>query len=85
MDQEYKGFLISGEAGMVHPFSRDSYPAGTICKHGRASSIVEVMRFELRSFAMDDAELAKLFGLEVCRMVVDTCLGLQRGRAPDRR
>jgi hypothetical protein len=57
MDQNTRDF-ISGEAGMVHPFSRASYPAGAICKQGYASSIVEVMRFELRSFTLDDQKLA---------------------------
>jgi hypothetical protein len=47
MLQMYKGFYISGTAGMVHPFSPESYPAGKIYKPGPAGSIEEVTRFSL--------------------------------------
>ena len=59
---------------IVHPFSRDSYPAGAIYKQGRGSSIVEVTRFELPSFKMESQGLAEWFGVELSRMVVDHCL-----------
>ena len=83
--EQYKGFWIAGMAQMVHPFSRDSYPGGVIYKQGRGSSIVEVTRFELPSFTMEIQELAEWFGLELCRMVVDACLGPRPNRAPVRR
>ena len=72
--EECNGFWIEGVARMVHPFSRDSYPAGAIYEQGRGSSIVEVTRFELLSFTMEIQELAEWFGLELCRMLVDHCL-----------
>ena len=84
MDEEYKGFLISGQARMVHPFSRDSYPAGAIYSYGRGSSIVEITRFELPSFKMEIQGLAEWFGLELSRMVVDTCLYPRPNMAPVR-
>ena len=82
--EEYKGFFIVGDARMVHPFSPECYPAGAIYRQGRGSSIVEVTRFGLRSFPMDDQSLAECFGLELCRMVVDHCLGSPVGGPPAR-
>jgi hypothetical protein len=72
--QEYKGFLIDGDARMVHPFYPESYPAGTVYKHGRAGSIVEVGRFEIPNFKMTEQDLAAFIGLELAKMVVDECL-----------
>jgi hypothetical protein len=74
MLQEYKGFYIDGEARMVHPFYPESYPEAQIYNQGRASSIVQVGRFELPKFKMDDKDLAAYFGLELAKMVVDNCL-----------
>jgi hypothetical protein len=37
-----------------HPASPKTYPAGAVYRRGRASSIVEITRFELRSFTMND-------------------------------
>ena len=58
MLREYKGYWISGTAGLVHAFSPDSYVAGAIYKQGRGSSIEEVTRFALQSFKMTDKDLA---------------------------
>ena len=69
--RKYKGFWINGDARMVHPYSPKSYPAGSICKQGRGSSIEEVARFELPSSTMEIQELAEWFGLELAMMVVD--------------
>jgi hypothetical protein len=59
---------------MVHPFRPENFPAGAVYRSGRASSIIEVTRFELPSFKMEDQDLAAYFGLELARMVVDYCL-----------
>ena len=72
--EPYKGFYIDGTAGLIHPFSRETYPAGSIYRQGRGTSIVEVTRFGLPSFEMESQALAEWFGLELCRMVVDECL-----------
>jgi hypothetical protein len=39
MLEQYRGYWISGKAGLVHPFSPESYPAGRIYKPARAGSI----------------------------------------------
>jgi hypothetical protein len=72
--ETYKGFFIAGRAGMVHPFSRESYPAGSVYRQGRGGSIVEVTRFELPSFTIEIPALAECFGRELAILVVDHCL-----------
>jgi hypothetical protein len=72
--QPYKGYFIDGSALMVHPFSPDWYVGGSVLVPGRGSSIVEVTRFQLQRFTVSIKELAKWFGLEVARIVVDGCL-----------
>ena len=74
MLHNYNGYLIEGKAAMIHPFDPSHYPAGTILKHGRAGSIIEVGRVELPSFTIELPELAEWFGLELCRIAVDECL-----------
>jgi hypothetical protein len=59
---------------MVHSFYPESYPVGTVYKQGRGTSIVEVGRFEISNFRMNNQELATFFGIELAKMVVDECL-----------
>jgi hypothetical protein len=63
--EQYRGYWISGKAGLVHPFSPESYPAGQIYKPAAAGSIEEVTRFALQSFKMTDQDLAAFFALEL--------------------
>ena len=41
---------------------------------GRSSSIVEITRFQVQRFTVSIKALAKWFGLEGARIVVDECL-----------
>jgi hypothetical protein len=77
--QPYKGYFIQGGALLVHPFSPDWYIGGSVLVPGRASSIVEVTRFQLQQFTVSIKELAEWFGLEVARIVVDECLAPRKG------
>ena len=70
----YKGYFIHGGAKTVHPFSREWHVAGSVLKPGRLSSIVEVARFQISKFTVDDKEVAEWFGTEICRIAVDECL-----------
>jgi hypothetical protein len=72
--QPYKGYFIEGNALLVHLFSPDWYVGGSVLMQGRASSIVEIGRFQLQHFTVSMKELAEWFGLEVARIVVDECL-----------
>jgi len=75
--QPYKGYFIAGNAVMIHPFSPDWY-VGNVLVQGRASSIVEITRFQLQRFTVSVKELAEWFGLELTRVVVDECLAPRR-------
>jgi len=72
--QPYKGYFIKGAAQLVHPFSPDWYVGGSVLMQGRASSIVEIWRFQLQQFTVSMKELAEWFGLEISRIAVDECL-----------
>jgi hypothetical protein len=72
--QPYKDYFIKGSALLVHPFSPDWYVGGSVLMQGRATSIVEVARFQLQQFTVSMKELAEWFGLELARIVVDECL-----------
>ena len=73
--QPYKEYFIEGTAQLVHPFSPDGYVGGCVLRQGRASSIVEVGRFQLQHFRVSIKELAEWFGLELARIIVDECMG----------
>jgi hypothetical protein len=72
--QPYKGYFITDDALIVHPFSSDWYVGGNVLVPGRGSSIVEVTRFQLLRFTVSMKGLAEWFGLEVARIVLDECL-----------
>jgi hypothetical protein len=40
--EQYKGFWISGEAKLIHPFNLEVYPEATVYKQGGGSSIFQV-------------------------------------------
>jgi hypothetical protein len=72
--QLYNGYYISGKAQLVHPFSPDWYVGGSVFVQGRASSIVEIGRFQLHHFTVSMKGLAEWFGLEIARIAVEECL-----------
>jgi hypothetical protein len=57
--QPYKGYFINGTALLVNPFSSDWYVGGCVLMQGRASSIVEIGRFQLQQFTVRMKELAE--------------------------
>jgi hypothetical protein len=50
---------------------------GDVFVSGRASSVVEVTRFQFQRFTVNMKGLAEWFGMEVARIVVDECLAPQ--------
>ena len=48
-------------------------PTGNIDYVRPAGSLVELTRFQLRSMTFDEQETAELFGLEIARLLVDSC------------
>ena len=70
--QQHNGFWISGRAVTGPPFTDYWTPAGAVCFQRDNGSVVELVRFNLESFELDDQGVAALFGLELARLVVDT-------------
>jgi hypothetical protein len=46
--QTYKGYFINGDPMIVHPFSPDWYSGGSVFVPGRATSIIQVTRFQIQ-------------------------------------
>jgi hypothetical protein len=70
--QQHNGFWISGSAVTGPPFTDYWTPAGDVCFQRDNGSVVELVRFNLESFELDDQGVAALFGLEIARLAVDT-------------
>lgn len=72
--EDYHGYFIGGNARIVHPFHPSWYPVGTVIKSGRLGSLVEVTRFEVPSFKLEDKIVMEWFGREIAKILVDDCL-----------
>lgn len=70
--QPHKDFWISGTAVPGPPYTYYWTPGGAVLFQRDNGSVVELVRFMLHSFELDDEGVAELFGLEIARMVVDT-------------
>ena len=69
---QYNGFWISGSAMPGPPYTDYWTPGGAVLFQRQNSSVVELVRFNLESFELEDQGVAALFGLELARLVVDT-------------
>ena len=70
--EQYKQFWISGSAVTGPPYTDYWTPAGAVLFQRDNGSVVELVRFNLESFEVDDEGVAALFSLELARLVVDT-------------
>ena len=70
--QQYNNFWISGRAVPGPPYTDFWTPGGVVLFQRDNGSVVELVRFNLESFELDDQGVAALFGLELARLVVDT-------------
>jgi hypothetical protein len=70
--QQHNGFWISGSAVTGPPYTDYWTPAGAVLFQRTNGSVVELVRFNLESFELEDQGVAALFGLELARLVVDT-------------
>jgi len=77
MTQAYRGFLLYSGAspqsdtllGRVMRWA----PTGSIDHQRGDRSVIELTRFELRSLTFDDEAVAERFGLEIARLLRDSC------------
>jgi hypothetical protein len=73
MMQQHNGFWISGSAVPGPPYTTYWNPSGDVLIQCDNGSLVELVRFTLHTFELDDDGVAALFGLELARLLVDTC------------
>jgi len=72
MMQEHNGYWISGTAVPGPPYTTYWNPSGDVLIQRDDGSLVELVRFTLYTFDLDNDGVAGLFGLELARLVVDT-------------
>ena len=70
--EQYKEFWISGSAVSGPPYTTYWTPAGAVLIQRPNGSVVELVRFNLEKFELEDQGATALFGLELARLVVDT-------------
>ncbi len=68
----HNGYWISGSAIAGPPNTDYWTPAGAVLFQRANGSVVELVRFTLHTFELDDQGVAELFGEELARLVVDT-------------
>jgi hypothetical protein len=73
MLQQHNGYWISGTAVPGPPYTTHWTPKGSVLRQRTNGSVVEVTRFTLKSFELADDGVAEWFGVELARLVVDTC------------
>ncbi len=66
--QQHNGFWISGTAVPGPPYTDYWTPAGAVLFQRNNGSVVELVRFNLESFELEDQGVAVLFGLELARL-----------------
>ena len=71
MMQQHNGYLISGSAVPGPPYTTYWNPSGDVLSQRVNGSDVELVRFTLHSFDLDDEDVAAWFGLELARIVAD--------------
>ncbi len=69
IDQQHHGYLISGTAVPGPPYTTYWNPSGSVLIQRDNGSTVELTRFMLQTFDLDDDGVAQLFGLELARLV----------------
>jgi len=72
--QQHNGYWISGTAVPGPPYTTYWTPNGCVLRQRPNGSVVELTRFTLDCFKLEDDGVAAWFGLELARMVVDECL-----------
>lgn len=72
MMEQHNGFWISGTAVPGPPNTVYWNPSGAVVFQCANGSVVDLVRFTLHTFELDDEGVAALFGLELTRLVVDT-------------
>jgi hypothetical protein len=75
MNEEYRSFCIYGRASPITTTLlaciTEWCPSGAIDYRRRDHSLVELTRFRVPAFPLNDEATAECFGLEIARLLVD--------------
>ena len=71
--EQYKDLWISGHATPGYPSSNHSTPAASVLYQRPDNSVVELTTLNVHNFELENREVAELIGLELARLIVDTC------------
>ena len=81
MMEQCKDLWISGHATPGYPGANNSTPFASVSYQRHDNSVVDLTTLKLHDFDGENRELAELIGLELARLIVDTCYPeLLRGR-----
>jgi len=73
MMEQYKDLWISGHATPGNPGGHNLTPGATILYQRPDNSVLELTTLNVHNFELENREVAELIGLELARLIVDTC------------
>ena len=73
MQVQYKDFWISGHAIPSYPAGHNLTPGACVLYQRSDNSVVELTRLDILNFTFEDRQETELIGLELARLLVDTC------------
>ena len=73
MMEQYKDLWISGHATPGYPAGHNLTPGACVLCQRPDNSVVELTKLDLHNFTFEDHDAANLIGLELARLLVDSC------------
>ena len=73
MMEQYKDLWISGHSIAGYPGAHTSTPVASVLYQRPDNSVVTLTNLDVRNFTFEDREVVELIGLELARLIVDTC------------
>ena len=73
MMEQYKDLWISGHATPGYPGANNSTPRACVSYQRADNSLVDLTKLNVNNFELENREVAELIGLELARLIVDTC------------
>ena len=73
MMEQYKDLWISGHAITGYPGAHNSTPCASVLYQRPDNSVVGLTKLDVHNFKFADHGVAALIGLELARLIVDTC------------
>lgn len=71
--EQYKDLWISGHTTAGYPGAHNSTPGASVSYQRPDNSVVDLTTLDVNNFALEDRDVAELIGLELARLIVDTC------------